>query len=653
MKKKLTMIFVICLLVVTAFCLSACSGDKDDDKNKIDFANDTFTVESAYAQAQGMGFEGMLDEFIEMLSGKNGTDGIGIKTIKVDENGNLSVTLSNDLTIDCGKVRGADGKPGENGKDGVDGKPGEKGKDGKDGKDGLPGKDGKDGDDGLSAYELYVAIYGYEGTEEEWISDLANNKLCTELHNVFFDSGCSTYVEQQKVVHCGKVKKPDVVLVNEGFVLDGWYVDDEKWAFSGYIVTEEMTLRAKWVECRHENQNGAEYCPDCYFGHEHLFETDKDCENRTCLICKAVVPGMGHEYNESENYDCIDKTCTKCGKLQVATNWHWIDPNTGKCERCGRVVEDKYEKVEDGYKLVKYYGDVNAVIPATYNGEKVTEIDLFAFSGTLIESISIPKTVKRIYMSGVPDCFETIDEGNKEIFMYSKLETITVDSENEWYKVIDGNLVELATETLVWATNTSTIPTSGVKKLGMAAFLGRTQSSLTIPNNIEVIGMYALGGMANVKTFYVPASVTKIEALGFYASRMTSVVFDENSPITMFSNAMFYYCTELENIVMPKNLEVIGSQCFNECFKLSIVVPKTVNIVGSCAFIEIKGVTFENCEGWYKHSTKFGYTCDSEFTCEETFEKKRGLLIKEANSEILVAIVNVAEESRSFYIYKK
>ena len=121
----------------------------------------------------------------------------------------------------------------------------------------------------------------------------------------------------------------------------------------------------------------------------------------------------------------------------------------------------------------------------------------------------------------------------------------------------------------------------------------------------------------------------------------------------MFSNAMFYYCTELENIVMPKNLEVIGSQCFNECFKLSIVVPKTVNIVGSCAFIDVKSVTFEDCEGWYKHSTNFGYTCDGEYTLEETFERNRGLLIKEANSEILVAIVNVAEESRSFYIYKK
>ena len=69
--------------------------------------------------------------------------------------------------------------------------------------------------------------------------------------------------------------------------------------------------------------------------------------------------------------------------------------------------------------------------------------------------------------------------------------------------------------------------------------------------------------------------------------------------------------------------------------------------------LSIKSVTFEDCEGWYKHSTNFGYTCDSEFTGEETFEKKRGLLIKEANSEILVAIVNVAEESKSFYIYKK
>ena len=48
------MIFVICLLVVTAFCLSACSGDKDDDKNKIDFAKKNVIRLSTTKQVKGI-----------------------------------------------------------------------------------------------------------------------------------------------------------------------------------------------------------------------------------------------------------------------------------------------------------------------------------------------------------------------------------------------------------------------------------------------------------------------------------------------------------------------------------------------------------------------------------------------------------------------
>lgn len=647
MKKKLTMIFVICLLVVTAFCLSACNGDKDDDKNKIDFANDTFTVESAYAQAQGMGFEGTLDEFIEMLSGKNGTDGIGIKTIKVDENGNLSVTLSNDLTIDCGKVRGADGKPGENGKDGVDGKPGENGKDGTNGKDGVNGKDGYDG---LSAYELYVAAYGYEGTEEEWLDDLVNNRLCAVYHQVVFQTPLAD-IDNQKVRHGEKIKKPTEILVNPGYIFDGWYCGDEKWVFSGYTVTEDIILTDKWVECKHEKQYDAEYCPDCLYGHTHTFDTDNECIDRQCNVCHGVVRKSGHVFDVNYSWYCTDKTCTKCGEFVPAIGWHSSDEN-GVCTYCHKQVEDEYEHIDGGYRLVKHYIGTNVVVPETHKGEPVIEIDLFAVSGIIVESISIPKTVKRIFMSSAANICEWEYE-ELDVRVYSKLETITVDEENEWYKVINGCLVELSTETLIWATNTGTIPTSGVKKLGMSAFLGRTQSELIIPDNIESLGMYSLSGMSNIKSFYVPASVTNLDAWVFFASSATSIIFDKNSPLTMIPSSTFYAATQIESIVLPKNLEIIGSDCFHGCLKLSIVILKTVNLVGSCAFIGVKSVTFEDCEGWYKHSTNFGYTCDSEFTCEETFEKKRGLLIKEANSEILVAIVNVAEESKSFYIYKK
>ena len=75
---------------------------------------------------------------------------------------------------------GLDGKNGIDGKDGLDGKDGVDGKNGIDGKDGLDGKDGtngKDGLDGKSAYELFCEIYGYEGTEEQWLTDLINGGL--------------------------------------------------------------------------------------------------------------------------------------------------------------------------------------------------------------------------------------------------------------------------------------------------------------------------------------------------------------------------------------------------------------------------------------------------------------------------------------------
>ena len=59
----------------------------------------------------------------------------------------------------------------------AEGEKGEKGDKGENGKDGIDGSNGENGKDGKSAYELYKEIYGYEGTEEEWLDDLVNGRL--------------------------------------------------------------------------------------------------------------------------------------------------------------------------------------------------------------------------------------------------------------------------------------------------------------------------------------------------------------------------------------------------------------------------------------------------------------------------------------------
>lgn len=64
-------------------------------------------------------------------AGTNGINGTGIKSAHIDADGNLILTFTDGVITNLGKIVGTDGKDGVNGKDGTNGK------DGKDGKDGL------------------------------------------------------------------------------------------------------------------------------------------------------------------------------------------------------------------------------------------------------------------------------------------------------------------------------------------------------------------------------------------------------------------------------------------------------------------------------------------------------------------------------------
>ena len=136
---------------------------------------------------------------------------------------------------------------------------------------------GKDGNNGLSAFEIYVKYHPeYEGTEEDWINDLANGNLSNKdpeipLENVYtvsFDTGCELEVENQKINEGGKIDKPE--LSRKGYTLKGWEYKDEAWSFIGFSVTEDMTLEAVWEA----NQYTIFYSKYGTFGSPVIFELD-------------------------------------------------------------------------------------------------------------------------------------------------------------------------------------------------------------------------------------------------------------------------------------------------------------------------------------------------------------------------------------------
>lgn len=283
MKKILFGILCLIMLFITSSCDQIIVEQQDQ--------------EDIYLLAVEAGYSGTYEEWLETVKGDKGDPGVSV--LSIDK-------TSSDGLVDTYTIKYSDGKTSTfivtNGKDGINGIKGEPGADGHtpvitiengnwyiDGVDtgkqaqGLKGEtgngissidktsseglvdtytitftngttttftitNGNNGDDGLSAYEIYCKYHDYSKTEEEWINDLVNGRLTTQKECIVnFDTCGGPIIEPVKVKYGQKVNKP-IDPVMDGYIFIGWYVEDEKWSFIGYSVTEDITLTAKWEQ---------------------------------------------------------------------------------------------------------------------------------------------------------------------------------------------------------------------------------------------------------------------------------------------------------------------------------------------------------------------------------------------------------------------
>ena len=158
----------------------------------------------------------------------------------------------------------------------------------------------------------------------------------------------------------------------------------------------------------------------------------------------------------------------------------------------------------------------------------LTEIGDYAFSGYKGTNITIPNNVTSI--------------GSSVFYNCSSLTSITVDTNNQYYKSIDGNLYSKDGTTLIQyaigKTDTSfTIPSS-VISIGSSAFYKCSSlTSVTIGNNVTSIGSYAFRNCRSLTKVYYEGS----------ASEWSNINIDSyNSSLT---NATRYYYVENETDV--------------------------------------------------------------------------------------------------------
>lgn len=307
-----------------------------------------------------------------------------------------------------------------------------------------------------------------------------------------------------------------------------------------------------------------------------------------------------------------------------------------------------YEVENNTITIYGYYGDdAKVTIPSSIKGYPVTTIGFNAFNHcNQLESITIPKSIKKIDSNGIRFCpllaSINVNSGNSNYtsvdgVLYNKKKTqllrYAIGKKDSSFKIPDGVTLigDEAFSNSFYLTNV-TIPSS-MKEIGYYSFVNCTKlTKVTMPKKLEVLGRGAFNGCNNLQSIIIPSGVKEF---GFFyecpsLSKVTisetvqdidfSAIYDEenglkeinvNSANTKYSSlngvlynkaktSLLYYPDKKSGatFVIPGMVSLIEEKAFNDCDKLeSIMIPYSVVTISANAFNncnQLKNITFPN-----------------------------------------------------------
>ena len=571
MKKLL---FSVALIIALVFALAACGNETENT----DFDTDKVTLLSAYTEAQELGFEGTLEEFIEMISGKdgeNGKDGV-TPTVEISDDG-FWIINGEKTTVK------AQGEKGDTGLQGEHGEKGDKGDTGAQGPQGVQGDKGDKGDKGDTGAQGPKGDKGDTGAQGVGIKSVAFDEN-GNLVITFTDGSTQTVELPEKEEHIHS--------------FGAW----ENFSSNANVYCEERLFYHICTEC-----SFAEWKK----GVDHDFETvttPPTCQaggfdTKTCKTCGKLevcnrTPIADHdfmeEYSSDNSFHWFD--CKNCDAIDAKTE-HETD-DSGFCINCEKPLLPTegliYDVSSDGTyaELIGYEGTATKILIASeYQGLPVKTIYKEIFSNKSIISVIISDSVESIGYSAfyncsnlksvtIPDSVKTI--GDQAFSRCSSLESVTI-----------GN---------------------SVKTIGASAFSGCSSlASVTIPESVESIGTYAFSNCASLASVNIPDSIKTVGLNAFFECNSSlyteesslKYVGDENNPYAILIEAAnqnssnnsineecriiadcaFASCKRLTSIIIPDSVEIIGDRAFYACSSLaSVDIGDSVETIGDEAF---------------------------------------------------------------------
>ena len=605
---------------------SADAGSTDTDDG-VNFDESKVTFASAYSAAQKLGFEGTLEEFIELISGKDGAPGKdGVTPIFAIENGELKITYDNGNTwLSLGNVKGENGAPGTPGIDGLT--PQFKIEDG----ELCVSYDGGKTWTSLGSLRVPSDSEGSAGNDEN-LQGLIFYML--DDGNYYVACGYAKYLS--KVVIPETYKGGTVVgIAHDGFSyctnLKSITIPDSvtsigREAFSGCDSLKEVHISdmASWCNISFEDSSSNPLCnaENLYLDGELITElvipdgvTEiKDyaflnCTSLTSVIIPDSVASIGREAFSScgsltsvtipDSITSIGSSAfDSCDSLTSVTIPDSVTSIGNYAFSGCRGLEEIYFNATamndlgscncvfsnagtngDGIKVVigKNVTKIPAVLFDPFFGQDSTKIVSVEFEeGSICESIGNSAFYGCTSLTSVtiPDSVTSI--GERAFYKCTSLEEVHISDIASWCNILfygyDSNPLYYAENLyLNGELITELVIPDGVTEIKYCAFLGcDSLTSVTIGNGVTSIGDYAFSSCKSLTSVTIGNGVTSIGYCAFSSCTFLMSVTIGKS-VTSIGEYAFYYCTCLMSVTIGNGVTSIGECAFSYCYSLTSI----------------------------------------------------------------------------------
>ena len=219
--------------------------------------------------------------------------------------------------------------------------------------------------------------------------------------------------------------------------------------------------------------------------------------------------------------------------------------------------------------------DARLILPGDACGTAVTAIGDYAFMGKDMSFVYIPDSIVTVVENPFRGC--------------TKLATIVVNPENAGlYVSAEGALYSKADKRLVCfpaglTANRLTIP-AGVRSIGAYAMYLVQTEEIVLPDSVTVIGEAAFAENDELAGIVLPEGLAEIPARAFYGcGRLADLTLPTS--LTGIGESAFYDCDGLLGVILHGGLQTIGAKAFAGCNSLQLAsIPASVTSIGAEAF---------------------------------------------------------------------